>query len=148
MFAVEAGESSGTLITTSLALDAGRDVFVSPADIGRRNSLGTNRLLRDGLAKCVLSPKDIISEYTAILPAQESFASTSKKLEKSSSPVCLSETEAAVFGLLAKDPMNIDAIAGLLAVPAEKIISALSVLEISGLVIRDVSGIWQIRALS
>ena len=39
---------SGTLITTEHALDSGKDVFVVPGPIHSEQSLGTNRLLREG----------------------------------------------------------------------------------------------------
>ncbi len=47
---VEAPERSGALITAEHATDLGRDVFAVPGPIGRRTSLGTNALIRDGAA--------------------------------------------------------------------------------------------------
>ena len=45
---VEAGETSGALITAGFALDQGRDVLAVPGPITSLNSIGTNRLIRDG----------------------------------------------------------------------------------------------------
>ena len=45
---VEAGETSGALLTAGFALDQGRDVLAVPGPITSRNSIGTNRLIRDG----------------------------------------------------------------------------------------------------
>lgn len=59
---VEAKEKSGTLITVDFALEQGRDVFVVPGDINKENSVGTNRLIKQG-AKLITSYLDIIEEY-------------------------------------------------------------------------------------
>jgi DNA processing protein len=45
---VEAGERSGSLITSQVALDLGRDVFSVPGDINRTYSRGCNRLIAGG----------------------------------------------------------------------------------------------------
>lgn len=44
----EAKEQSGTLITTNLALEQGKDVFVVPGSIFSNTSSGTNLLLKEG----------------------------------------------------------------------------------------------------
>ncbi|MEK7162665.1 MAG: DNA-processing protein DprA [Patescibacteria group bacterium] len=56
---IEAPEKSGALITARLALEAGREVAVVPADISRSNFIGSNRLLREG-AHPILSPEDAL----------------------------------------------------------------------------------------
>jgi DNA processing protein len=45
---IEAGTTSGALITAGTALDQGREVLAVPGPITSANSIGTNRLLRDG----------------------------------------------------------------------------------------------------
>jgi DNA processing protein len=56
---IEAPERSGALITARLALEAGREVGVVPADITRPTFLGSNRLLREG-AHPLLGPEDAL----------------------------------------------------------------------------------------
>ena len=58
---VEAGEKSGALITVSLGLDQGKDIYVIPGQINSPYSKGTNNLLKLG-AIPITSPQDILSE--------------------------------------------------------------------------------------
>lgn len=50
---VEAKEKSGTLITVDFALEQGRDVYVVPGNIDSENSIGTNKLIKEG-AKIII----------------------------------------------------------------------------------------------
>jgi DNA processing protein len=60
---VEAGESSGSLITAQLGLELGRDVFAVPADATRDSSAGGNSLISAGHARLVGSANDILTEW-------------------------------------------------------------------------------------
>lgn len=64
---IEAGLSSGSLITAKDAIAEGRDVFALPSNLGSRTSAGTNGLLRDG-ANLVLSTADILDPYKYVFP--------------------------------------------------------------------------------
>lgn len=59
---VEARSRSGSLITTDLALEQGKDVFVIPGRIGDPLSEGCLNLLKQG-AEPVTSPEDIIHNF-------------------------------------------------------------------------------------
>lgn len=59
---VEAKEKSGTLITVDFALEQGKDVFAVPGNITSHNSIGTNKLIKQG-AKMITCVNDIIEEY-------------------------------------------------------------------------------------
>ena len=52
---------SGTLITVDFALEQGKEVFVVPGNINSINSVGTNRLIKEG-AKLVTCYEEIIEE--------------------------------------------------------------------------------------
>jgi DNA processing protein len=56
---VEAGVTSGSLITASFAAEQGRDVFAVPGSILAPQCQGTNRLIRDGAAP-LISPQDVL----------------------------------------------------------------------------------------
>ena len=58
---IEAKEKSGTLITVDFALEQGKEVFVVPGNINSINSVGTNRLIKEG-AKLVTCYEEIIEE--------------------------------------------------------------------------------------
>ncbi|HGC6942314.1 TPA: DNA-processing protein DprA [Streptococcus agalactiae] len=58
----EAKMRSGSLITCERALEEGREVFAIPGKIIDGKSDGCHHLIQEG-AKCIISGKDILSEY-------------------------------------------------------------------------------------
>lgn len=63
---VEASSRSGALVTARAAGEEGRPVYAVPGDITRRNSEGSNALLRDGAIACT-SAADVIADMEAML---------------------------------------------------------------------------------
>lgn len=59
---IEAGITSGALITAGYAAEQGRDVFVIPGNPSLPQYEGSNKLLKDG-AKPVLTAADVLEEY-------------------------------------------------------------------------------------
>ncbi|MBZ4666777.1 DNA-processing protein DprA [Mahella sp.] len=59
---IEAGNTSGALITADFALEQGRDVMAVPGNITSPNSIGTNRLIKQG-AKPITDVQDILEEF-------------------------------------------------------------------------------------
>lgn len=64
---IEAPSRSGALITASLALEQGREVFAVPGNADEPNSCGTNELIRNG-AQLITNGWDIMDEFTQMFP--------------------------------------------------------------------------------
>lgn len=124
---VEAGETSGALITAQAALEQGRDVFAVPGSIFSPKSLGPHRLIQDG-AKLVLSVEDILSE----LPQQLDIFDERKTVEPPA--VALNEIEQKVLAQLSHEPIHIDHLARQTNLPISQLLAVLLELELKSLV--------------
>ncbi|MDP6782881.1 MAG: DNA-processing protein DprA [Dehalococcoidia bacterium] len=120
---IEAGESSGALITARWALEQNREVFAVPGSVLSPNSRGTNRLIQEG-AKLVSSHTDILKELNLIVSApQMEF--------KGMAP--LNETETSLMRHLSAEPCHIDQVCRLAGLPTAVVSSTLAILELKGL---------------
>lgn len=63
LLVIEAGEQSGTMITTNYALEQGKDVCVIPGPITSASSQGTNKLLKLG-ATPITSVQDLLDVFS------------------------------------------------------------------------------------
>lgn len=64
---VEARERSGALITVDFALECGSTVLAVPGEVTSLLSEGTNKLIRDGHARAVLTPEDVVSWFAPVV---------------------------------------------------------------------------------
>ncbi len=119
--AVEAGEKSGVLNTVAWATDQGRVVFAVPGNITSQQSLGINRLLREG-ARPLLAVDDVLQELGVARRAEER------------SKVEVAAEERPVLDFLTAEPAHVDEICEGLGVPMAGLLSILMQLEIKGLV--------------
>ena len=71
----EAAGQSGALITASLALEYGREVFAVPGQIFDPNMQGTHQLIAKGGAKLITSADDVLKELGVVAPERESPSS-------------------------------------------------------------------------
>jgi DNA processing protein len=131
---IEAGETSGALITADFALEQGRDVFAVPGSILNPASLGPNRLIQEG-AKLVMSAQDVLQELNLTAVAQHAAA-------RESLPE--NDTEAALLRLLSSEPVHVDELGRASALPVAQVSSALTMMELKGLV-RQVGGMNYVR---
>lgn len=119
---IEAGEKSGALITASMALEQGREVFAVPGSIFSAKSVGAHRLIQEG-ARLVHSADDVLSELTAQL---ELFGKTSQPR----APLAgLNPAEQRLYDLLSHEPVHIDALARLANLTSAQVLSTLLQLE-------------------
>ncbi len=126
---VEAGETSGALITAEFAAEQGRDVFAVPGSILAPQSKGTNRLIQNG-ALPLLSPDDVLQALDFKRVGEQKAA---RKI------LPADEVEAKLIGLLGREPLHVDEIRNQSGLPVEKVSAALVMMELKGLV-RQVGG--------
>jgi len=148
---VEAPVGSGSLITARNAAEQGREVYAVPGEAGAYNSRGPHALLREG-AKLVESAEDIVVELNLeaahrVAPAAEKPTPVGSTAPQSTlAPVTaapprpnLSATEQVVMDVLHRDGSFVDEIAAAGRVSVSEALSALTMLELKGLV-RQFSG--------
>ena len=121
---IEAGTSSGALITASMAAEQGRDVFAVPGNIFSPASQGTNALIQDG-AKLIRHADDILEEL---------HLQSSARQADLTELVPASETEASLLEALGAEPVHVDEICRSTRLPASTVSSHLAMMELKGLV--------------
>ena len=131
---VEAGESSGALITAHFAVDQGREVFAVPGNITSRTSKGTNQLILDG-ASPMLKVEDILEALNF---------DVIKRQEIKDEFVPEDEVELLVYERLSTEPIHVDEIRAQCGLPVSKINASLAMLELKGRA-RQVGGMQYIR---
>jgi DNA processing protein len=131
---VEAGESSGALITAHFAAEQGRDVFAVPGSVHSKASRGTNRLIRNG-AVPFLSLTDVLESLNLELIARQ---------ESVEDFLPEDEVERKIYETLSADPIHVDDIRAACDLPVSKITASLAMLELKGQA-RQVGGMHFIR---
>lgn len=126
---VEAGETSGALITAEFAAEQGRDVFAVPGSILAPQSKGTNRLIRNG-ALPLLSPEDVLQSLDLSRLGEQKAA---RKI------LPADEVEMKLMNTLGSEPLHVDEIRNQTGLPVEKVSAALVMMELKGMV-RQVGG--------
>ena len=126
---VEATEKSGSLITASMAVEQGREVFAVPGQVGSSRSRGAHRLIRQG-ANLVESVEDILSEIAPQLLARAGVAPSSAP----ALPPNSSEETRKIFALLQDGAVQIDETIEKSGIAAPKVLQILLELELQGLV--------------
>lgn len=126
---VEAGETSGALITATFAAEQGREVLAVPGLITAPSSMGTNRLISNG-ARPLLSPDDVLE---AINLRQANTHRIARRL------LPADETEARLLDVMGDGSMVVDEISFLSGLPIDKVSATLAMMELKGL-IRNAGG--------
>jgi len=126
---VEAGETSGALITAQFAIDQGREVFAVPGNILAPQSKGTNRLIAQG-ARPLLSVRDLLDVLNLTRVNEQ-------RLVRKVLPA--DETESKLMSVLTHEPLHMDEIRNQTGLPIERVSATLVMMELKGMV-RQVGG--------
>ncbi|MDD5038026.1 MAG: DNA-processing protein DprA, partial [Dehalococcoidales bacterium] len=121
---IEAGETSGAIITAHLALEQDREVFAIPGSILSPASKGTNKLIQEG-AKLVRDSTDILEELNLTAVARQIEM---KEL------IPTSDTESLLLKQLGAEPTYIDQVCRSSGLPIATVSSTLAMMELKGLI--------------
>jgi DNA processing protein len=120
---VEAGLSSGSLITAERAAEQGRTVYAVPGNINRAMSFGCNKLIRDGALPIVVL--DDIAKDLKLVRADA--------IEKRAGAIGADE-RAVYLAVCRRGEMTVDELCAETGMPAQDINGIVTVLEMKGIV--------------
>ena len=127
---VEATRNSGSLITASLALDQGRDVFAVPGSIDSFKSTGTHFLIKQG-AKLIENADDILDEFGF---AGKGTVGRGIPGDTGAPDRDMDEFEKKVYEIIGDYPMHMDNIVRLGKMEVGKVAGILMKMELEGTV--------------
>lgn len=119
----EAGEKSGALITKEYAIDFNRNVYAVPGNINNTLSVGTNRLIKNSHAMCVLSYKDILQDLGLQEPENQKVMQ-------------LDISEQLIFSLVEKGEIHFDELQNKSKLEPKMLNSCLTTMAIRGIIKR------------
>jgi len=133
---IEAGETSGALITATFAVEQGRDVMAVPGSIYAPQSKGTNRLISQG-AFPYTGPTSL-ENLLNLSPKKRQCAQQKVKPEN--------EIEAGLVQVMGtSQSMHIDELVAASGLGIEKISAALTMMELRGLVNHEGGMVYSLR---
>jgi DNA processing protein len=121
---VEAGETSGALITAEFAAEQGREIFAVPGNILAPQSKGTNKLIQQG-AHPLLSASDIMQALNLTRVGQHKAARKALPADA---------VEAKLLETMGEEPLHVDEIRNQTGLPVEKVSATLIMMELKGMV--------------
>ena len=126
LLVVEAGATSGALISATQAADQGRSIYAVPGRIDHPGAIGSNRLIQQG-AKLVSSAQDILDDFGLLFPI-------TPLLKRPALDANLTPAEHSVRESIGDDETPIDAIISKCGLPTHEVSSTLLALEMRKLV--------------
>lgn len=121
---VEAGETSGALITAEFAVEQGREVFAVPGSILTPQSSGTNRLIEQG-ARPLLRMQEILD----VLKLEKL-----PEMQETRKVMPASDHEKKILKYLTFEPTHIDTLCQLSGLPISDVSATLTMMELKGMV--------------
>ncbi|MFZ0710425.1 MAG: DNA-processing protein DprA [Terrimicrobiaceae bacterium] len=126
LLVVEAGASSGALISAAQAAEQGRSIYAVPGRIDQPGAIGSNRLIQQG-AKLVTSAQDILDDFGLLFPKTPELLRPQAELN-------LTPAEQSIRDSIGDDETPIDAIISKCGLPTHEVSSTLLALEMRKLV--------------
>jgi len=123
---VEASEKSGALITVDYALDQGKEVYAIPGNIDSLTSKGTNKLIKNGAV--------LLDSISTLFPEEEFLFIPSNQEKKNTFSVDLNSLQECILSALTEGDASLDSLLMNIQEPIEKVLQALSYLEMIGLI--------------
>ena len=124
---VEAALNSGSLITAGYSQRFGRKIFAVPGQITSEVSKGTSKLIKEG-AEVVTCAEDILNFFKV-------SSGLRKNLSKEKTKIVLLDTlEQKIFDRLKREPMDVDSLARSLELPAGKIGTTLTLMQLKNII--------------
>lgn len=117
---IEASERSGSLITVKYGTSLKKNIFAIPGQITSSVSSGTNYLIKEGIARLVTSPEDIVGQLV-----KKGSKSTNDNLD-------LTPLEKSIYELLKSEEMSIDEIAVALEKSVVETSTTVSMMSLKG----------------
>lgn len=127
---VQAGSSSGALITAELAAEQGREVCAVPGNIDSQYNLGNNKLIKDGVFP-VTNVRDVLE----LMGADAVGRNEAERI--------LSDAELTIYSMLEEHgEMTVDEICRILSKPPSYVAGIITVMEMKGVVFFELGKIF------
>ncbi len=137
LFVPAAGEKSWSLLTVDNALDFGKPVYSVPQSIYNATSFSTNTYIEAGKIQPICSFAPMLSAY---FTAKDEVA-PSEDEKKPATPLTLDEQQ--LLELLTQGPCEVSALCEQLQRPIEKVLGAITGLELQGRVQESGGGFYK-----
>ncbi len=132
---IEAGATSGSLITAEIGFEQSREIFAIPGRIDAPMSMGCNKLIAATKAQLVMNYVDVLNGLNWVsVPTMQDVPSM----------VELFGREKEVFELVTTEPIHFDVLGQRLEMSAGELSATLTMLELAGIVER-LPGDWYSR---
>ncbi|MBQ8533902.1 MAG: DNA-processing protein DprA [Clostridia bacterium] len=144
---IEAGENSGALTTARAAMKQSIPVLSVPGAMFSESFKGSNELIKQG-AYAVFSAEDVFSALGINKPTTQATKNEEIQnepsrqflFEKPEPSVALSQNAALAYGAFEKEEMHISELREIAGISPQKILIALSELELNGIVVQSGGG--------